>query len=133
MAYFRMVNIDHFRRSYEGEKMILGIKFELNNELYVKYDLSDYVKIENKIANVHLPEYAKPIPLGNILKILYAEFNPQLIYEGNVSGTLEGWNYLETLRIPLGKVAVTLAKGEITKILTEKFQPAIPLIVSPLK
>jgi len=60
-----MVNIDHFRRSYEGEKMILGIKFELNNELYVKYDLSDYVKIENKIATVHLPEYTKPtIPFG---------------------------------------------------------------------
>jgi len=87
------------RRSYEGEKMILGIKFELNNELYIKYDLSNYVKIENKIVNVHLPEYAKPIPLGNILKILYAEFNPQLIYEGNVSGTLEGWNHLETLSI----------------------------------
>ena len=45
--------------------MILGIKFELNNELYIKYDLSDYVKIENKIANVNLPEYAKPtIPFG---------------------------------------------------------------------
>jgi len=80
--------------------LILGIKFELNNELYIKMDLSEYVKIEDKIANVHLPERVKPAITDSFyLKILYAEFNPRLIYEGDIDGTLKGWDYLESQKI----------------------------------
>ena len=112
--------------------MILGIKFELNNELYIKMDLSEYVKIEDKIANVHLPERVKPaITDSSYLKILYAEFNPRLIYEGDIDGTLKGWDYLESQKIDLGNASIMLAMDEISTILAKRFWPATPSITSP--
>ncbi len=112
--------------------MLLGIRYELNNELYIKTDLSQYVKIEDKIAHVHLPEKVKPIITDNsYLKILYAEFNPRLIYKGDVDGTLEGWNYLEAQQIGLGGASIVLAMDEISTILAKGFWPAAPLIITP--
>lgn len=42
--------------------------------------------------------------------------------------TLEEWNYLENMNIPLGKVSIVLAMAEIFSILTQRFWPAKPLI-----
>jgi len=111
--------------------MLFGIKMMLNNELCVEYNLSPYLTIENKKADVKLPESAKPIPLENTIRILYAEFSPRLIYQGDVDDTLKGWNYLEDMKIPLGKVSIVLAMAEIFTILTQKFWSVKPLIVSP--
>lgn len=41
--------------------MIFGIRFEVNNELYVGIDLREYVSIENNVANISLPEKIKPV------------------------------------------------------------------------
>jgi len=71
--------------------MIYGIRFEVNNELYVGIDLREYVRIENNIANINLPERVEPVIIDNsYLKILYAMFNPKLIYRGDAKGTNDG-------------------------------------------
>ncbi len=112
--------------------MLFGIKTEIDNELYIKTDLSEYVKMENKIANIHLPEKVKPIIIDNsYLKVMYAEFNPRLIYKGDVHGTLEGWNYLESQQIDLGEASIVLAMGEISTIIAKGFWPATPSIIFP--
>lgn len=70
--------------------MLFGIKMILNNELCIEYNLSPYLTVKNKKAYVKLPEIAKPIPLRNAIRILYAEFNPRLIYQGNVRQYIGG-------------------------------------------
>jgi len=112
--------------------MIYGIKFERNGELYTKIDLAEYVRVEDKTANIDLPERARPIITDNShLKILYAEFNPRLIYRGNAEGTIKGWEYLEFKKVPLGMASTRLAISEIYEILALKVWPTIPLVILP--
>ncbi len=112
--------------------MNYDVELRLNNELYVKTYVRDYIEIKNKIAHVKLPDPkdVKPIMTGkSTLRLLYAEFNPKLIYRGDVHGTIDGWKYLEEKGIPLGEVTITLAQEEILFLLP-KILPAIPRIVS---
>jgi len=112
--------------------MNYDVEFRLNSELYIKTYVRDYIEIKNKIAHVKLPDPkdVKPIMTGeSTLRLLYAEFNPKLIYRGDVHGTIDGWKYLEEKGIPLGEVTITLAQEEILFLLP-KILPAIPRIVS---
>jgi len=93
--------------------------------------LSNHVNIEKGIANVHLPEIVDPIPIRNNIKVLYAECNPKLIYQGDAGGTLKGWNYMNDINIPLGRTTTILAMGEISTIFAQGMFSAVPLIVSP--
>ncbi len=111
--------------------MIFGIRFEVNNELYVGIDLREYVRIENNVANISLPEKIEPVIIDDsYLKILYAMFNPRLIYRGDAHGTIEGWRYLESHQVDLSEATTILAMDEITTILVWKFLPAVPFITS---
>ncbi len=111
--------------------MIFGIRFEVNNELYVGIDLREYVRIENNVANISLPEKIEPVITDDsYLKILYATFNPRLIYRGDAHGTIEGWRYLESHQVDLSEATTILAMDEITTILVWKFLPAVPIITS---
>lgn len=111
--------------------MIYGIRFEVNNELYVGIDLREYVRIENNIANISLPERVEPVIIDNsYLRILYAMFNPKLVYRGDANGTIEGWRYLESNQVDLSEATTILAMDEITTILVWKFLPAVPIITS---
>ena len=111
--------------------MIYGLRFEVDNELYVEINLREYVRIENNVANINLPERVMPeIIDSTYLKILYAKFNPKLIYQGNARGTIEGWSYLESQQVDLSKATSILAMDEIVSFLVWNFLPAKPIIIS---
>lgn len=115
--------------------MLFGFEFKLNNELYIKTDISKYVKVENKKAYVRLPhEKAKPTVADNsCLKILHTKFNPKLIYRSNVENILEGWKYLESQQIGLEDASSIFAIDEIYTILFKESLPAIPSTIYPAK
>lgn len=112
---------------------MFGFMFELDNKLYIKSDYSEYVRVENRIAHINLPETVKPISSINILKILYVDFNPSLVYRGNVYETIKGWEYLESEGINLGHATNILATYEIGVHLEKGFLSATPSIISPAK
>lgn len=111
--------------------MIYGLRLISDNELFIETDIQNFVEIEDGVANLTLPKAGRLQKIGDsFLKLLHTTFNPQLVYNGNVSGTLKGWNYLESKKIGLGRAANLLAKEEIYEILTG-FHSATSSLIYP--
>jgi len=105
----------------------------IGNRVCIETDLSNYIKIENAVANVFLPNEVKPKSTDNsCLEVLYLRFNPKLVYGGDIDETIEGWEYLQH-NIDLGEATSLLAMSEITRCLKYGFWPAIPAIIYPLE
>ncbi len=111
--------------------MISRIEFKTNNKLCVGIDISEYVRIEENVANVTFPKRVELRVVGDsYLKILYTTFDPKLVYKGDTYETIQGWRYLDSQQVNLSEAAAILAMDDMISILARRFWPAIPVIIS---
>ncbi len=105
--------------------------FIVGGQLCVSVDISNYVKIEGTTASIELPTEAELAPVStDRLKILYVEFDPKLVYQGDVKRTISGWRYLIKENVPLNRASTMLAVYELNMMLLSGYFSLVPLLVS---
>jgi len=98
----------------------------IDDQVVCRYYFSENFRIEGKKGIIHFDEKFEITKVSQeTLKLLYAEFNPSLIYKGNIDDTLAGWKYLLKNKIDLYSASMLLAQDEIIRTNGMKFYPPI--------